>query len=69
MVYPQIVLGPFQREMAWANVFLRALQEFESEPDLLRLHGLGVIWEPDRTPQERDALLAKWPAGNSFLKR
>ena len=66
---PQTVFGPFQQEMAWAVVFLRALQEAEGELDHLRLHGLGVTWQPDRTPQERDALLAKWPAGHSAFKR
>ena len=66
---PQYVLNSLQSEMAWAGVFLRALQEGESEPDHLRLRGLGVIWQPERTPQERDALLAKWPAGNRSFKR
>lgn len=69
MVRPQYVLSSLQSEMAWASVFLRALQEGESEPDHLRLRGLGVIWQPDLTSQERNALLGAWPAGHSPLKR
>ncbi len=69
MMHPQNLVSPLDREMAWAGVFLRALQEGESEPDHLRLRGLGVIWKPDRTPQERETLLARWPAGNRSPKR
>jgi hypothetical protein len=69
MIHPQNLLNPLDREMAWVGVFLRALQEGESAADHLRLRGLGVIWRPDRTPQEREALLAKWPAGNRSIKR
>lgn len=69
MVRPQTVVSSLEREMAWAGVFLRALQEAESQEDRLRLLGLGVIWQPDRTPQERDSLLGAWPAGRSPFKR
>lgn len=69
MVFPQTVRSPLEREMAWAGVFLRALQEGEGAADHLRLRGLGVIWQPDRTPQEHEALLAKWPSGDSSFKR
>jgi len=66
---PQTDFSPLQREMAWAVVFLRALQEGEGELDHLRLHGLGVTWTPDRTTQERAALLATWPAGDRTFRR
>jgi len=69
MLQPQTVVSSLDREMAWVGVFLRALQEAESEPDLLRLRGLGVIWPLDRTPQEREDLLGAWPAGQRSLKR
>ncbi len=69
MVRPQPFVSSLDREMAWVGVFLRALQEAEGEEDRLRLLGLGVIWLPDRTPQERDSLLGAWPAGRNSFKR